>query len=165
MENEKYGRIVQVVEKQEEMLRVGRFLNSDAWDLGQCMVRKIQEKQIALAVAIRRLNGYVIFQYASEKTALSNQNWMLRKFNTVAFTHCSSLKAWAEAEISGYPMQTHGLNEKEYVFFGGGFPIRLRSGELVAVATSSNLTHEQDHQFLVDALSEWLSVENVPSVE
>ena len=163
MDNERIIHIQKIVEKQEEMLRFEHFSNNDAWELGKFLVGKIQEKEIELSVAIRRLNGNIIFQYASEKTTLNNQNWMQRKFNTVTLMNCSSLNAWAQSFISGEHVQTHGLSENEYVFCGGGFPIRLQSGELAAVITVSNLPHEQDHQFLVESLSEWLSVENVPS--
>jgi len=163
MDNERFSHIQKIIEKQEEMLRFEHFSNSDAWDLGKFLVGKIHELQIELAVAIRRLNGNIIFQYASEKTTLNNQNWMQRKFNTVALMNCSSLNAWAQSFISGEHVHTHGLSEKEYVFCGGGFPIRLQSGELVAVITVSNLPHEHDHQFLVESLTEWLSAENVPN--
>ncbi|MBR5288166.1 MAG: hypothetical protein IKU34_06185 [Clostridia bacterium] len=44
------------------------------------------------------------------------------------------------------------------------FPIRLKTGELVAVLVVSNLPHLEDHAFLVDALSEYLSADGVPRV-
>jgi len=50
------------------------------------------------------------------------------------------------------------------VFIGGGFPIRLKTGEMVAVLIASNLPHQMDHQFLVDGLAQYLDLENIPSV-
>ncbi len=165
MEKEKYIQIKEIIDKQERMLRFDHFSNNDAWELGKFLVEKIAQKQIDLAVAIRRLNGNIIFQYATENTNLNNQNWMQRKFNAVHLMNCSSLNAWATSHIMGEQVETHGLSTKDYVFCGGGFPIRLKSAEIVAVVTVSNLPHEQDHQFIVEAISEWLSVENVPYFE
>jgi uncharacterized protein (UPF0303 family) len=163
MDNEKYVHMRKIIEKQEEMLRFARFSHGDAWELGKFLVHKVRERQIELAIAIRKPNGHILFQYASEKTNLNNQNWMQRKFNTVLLMDCSSLLAWVNSFISGEQVHTHGLSEAEYVFCGGGFPIRLKTGELAAVITVSNLPHVEDHQFLVEALSEWLSVEDVPA--
>ncbi|TCL56019.1 uncharacterized protein (UPF0303 family) [Kineothrix alysoides] len=165
MEEGKYIKIKENIEKQEKILRFDHFSNSDAWELGKFFVERIAQKQIDLAVAIRRLNGNIIFQYATENTNLNNQNWMQRKFNTVLLMNCSSLNVWATSYIMEEQVETHGLSTKDYAFCGGGFPIRLKSGEIVAVLTVSNLPHEQDHQFIVEAISEWLAVENVPSFE
>ena len=55
-----------------------------------------------------------------------------------------------------------GLLDTEYVLVGGGFPVRLNTGELVGVITVSNLPHEQDHQFIVECLQEYLGVQDVP---
>ena len=52
----------------------------------------------------------------------------------------------------------------DYALVGGGFPIRLKSGELVAVAVVSAFPHYEDHQFIVDALAEYLGIDDVPSV-
>ena len=56
-------------------------------------------------------------------------------------------------------MAVHGLKDEDYVFCGGGFPIRLKSGEMVGGLLVSNLPHEQNHQFIIDSLQEWLQVE------
>ena len=159
-----YEQIKQTVQKQEDMLRFRHFSNSDAWELGSYIVEKIQNDNIDMSVAIRRPNGNIIFQYATDNTNLNNQNWMQRKFNTVMLMNCSSLKAWAVSFISGEQVTTHGLSEADYVFVGGGFPIRISTGEIVAVLTVSNLPHIKDHGFVVEALSEWLGVDGVPVI-
>ena len=40
---------------------------------------------------------------------------------------------------------------------GGGFPIKLKSGEMVGVILASNLPHEKDHQFIVDGLTDYIN--------
>ena len=68
------------------------------------------------------------------------------------------------AEMTGEGVEECGLSSREYVFCGGGFPIRLKSGELVAVALASGLPDVQDHGFLIDCLAKYLDVE-APVIE
>ena len=159
-----YQQMKDTAEQQEALLRFERFSSDIAWELGKFLAERVREKGIQLAMVIQKLNGHILFQYATEKTSLNNQNWLRRKCNTVALLECSSLKAWANSHISGEKIPDHGLSEKDYVLCGGGFPIRLKTGEMVGVVAVSNLPHVQDHQFVVEALSEWLSVENVPRI-
>ena len=60
-------------------------------------------------------------------------------------------------------LYTSGLDPRKYVFCGGGFPIRLKTGELVAVALVSGLPDVGDHGLIVDCLSKYLGVE-APSI-
>ena len=163
--SENYAQIIEITKKQEELLRFDSFSNRDAWKLGSFLVQRIFDRQIDMAVSIRKLNGNIIFQYATQNTTLSNQQWMQRKFNTVSLTEGSSLRAWATAELKGQTLADQGISSQDYAFCGGGFPIRLKSGELVAVLIVSNLPHKQDHGFVIDSLSEWLGVSDVPVIE
>jgi len=163
--SENYADIIGIAKKQEELLRFDHFSNRDAWNLGSFLVQRVFDRQIDMAISIRKLNGCTIFQYATQNTTLSNQQWMQRKFNTVCLTEGSSLRAWATAALKGQSLSDQGIRSEDYAFCGGGFPIRLKSGELVAVLIVSNLPHKQDHGFIIDSLSEWLGVSGVPVVE
>lgn len=162
---ENYELIVSLAKEQEDMLRFERFTAEDAWALGCLMAARVKEAGIDMALAIRKLNGHILFQYCTQGTALNNQNWMRRKFNTVVLTEGSSLRHWAATEIKGQSMAAQGLDPLEYALCGGGFPIRLKSGELVGVITASNLPHKQDHAFIVSSLAAHLGMENVPQID
>ena len=162
MELNNFKQVSEITRRQEELLRYDQFSARDAWKLGEFMVKRIYDAGIDMSVAIRRVNGYVIFQHCTENTALNNQNWMRRKFNSVITMNRCSLGCWADANLSGEDAQFHGLNSSDYVFCGGGFPIRLKTGEMVAVLTVSNLPHEQDHGFIIESLAEYLHINNVP---
>ena len=150
---------VKICQEQERLLRFHTFTNAQAWELGSAMVGQLRARKLPLCVAVWSLSGYVLFQYAPQGTTLNNQNWMRRKFNTVRLMEKSSLAARAAAELSGEGVEQAGLDPREYVFCGGGFPIRLKSGELVAVALASGLPDTEDHAFLVEALGRYLGVE------
>jgi uncharacterized protein (UPF0303 family) len=87
---------------------------------------------------------------------------MRRKFNSVITMNKCSMRCWADSILSGEDLEAHGLNSTDYVFCGGGFPIRLKSGEMVAVLTVSNLPHEQDHQFIIDGLTAYFQTKDIP---
>ena len=159
-----YQKILTITAEQEKALRFDSFSNRDALALGNFMAERVHALGIELAICIRKVNGNILFQYVTDGTSLNNQNWMNRKFNTVRLMECSSLAAWASASLKGEPEAVHGLDSREFVFCGGGFPIRLKSGEMVGVVTVSNLPHLEDHQFIADALADWFKAEGVPSV-
>ena len=159
-----YVKINDIVSEQEKALLFERFSHKDAWELGQFLVKRIYDNNIEMAVSIRKVSGYILFQHGTEDTNLNNQNWMDRKFNTVKMMERSSFGVWAQACMSCQGIEEHGLSVKEYAFCGGGFPICLKSGEMIGVLIVSNLPHEQDHQFIIDSLQEYLNI-TVPSVE
>ena len=153
---EDFIRLREEVAQQEKELRFDTFNSSAAWDLGCFMVERVRKQGIDLAISIRKLNGNIVFQHVTDATSMDNQLWMGRKFRTVAILEKSSYAAWLQSQISGTGVTGHGLSDSECVFCGGGFPIRLKTGELVGAVIVSNLPHEQDHQFIVDSLREWL---------
>lgn len=159
-----YELVKEITEKQEEMLRFKQFSNKDALELGNFITGRIYEKGISLAIAIRKVNGAILYQHMTEGTNRNNQNWMLRKFHTVSLMERSSLGVWAVSHLMNEPVPVHGLSETEYVFCGGGFPIRLLTGEMAGILTVSNLPHIKDHNFIVQCLSEWLGLTDVPQI-
>lgn len=161
----KYEDLMKLIDKQEEMLRFDKFTNEDGLELGNFLVNEAKASGQVVSVAVRKANGAILFHHLPEGTNCNNQNWMRRKFNTVCLWEHSSLRAFAHEHFSGETVQTHGFSEEEYIFFGGGFPIFLKSGEFVGAVTVSNLPHFKDHQFVVDGIAKWLGVEGVPVAE
>lgn len=164
MQNENYAAIAETAVKQESMLRFDHFTAKDAYDLGTFIAGRVYACGIDMAICIRKLNGHILYQHCTQGTSLSNQNWMQRKFNTVALTEGSSLRAWAVLNMKGQTQQDQGVSALDYAYCGGGFPIRLKTGELIGAVIVSNLPHREDHRFLVDALSDYLNVPDVPFV-
>ena len=156
--------IQELLTAQEELLRFEKFDAEDVWKLGEQMAQSLLKSNTPLVVCLRSTTGFVQFQYAPKGTNLNNQNWMERKFNTVCLMEKSSLSVLVESKIKNEGVVEHGLDPKKYVFGGGAFPIRLKTGEMVGVALSSGLPHLQDHNFLIDSLSKYLGVE-VPALD
>lgn len=162
--SESYAQIASIASEQEALLRFDHFTADDAWSLGVFLVERAKAAGLDMAISIRKLNGHILFQHCTQGTTLSNQKWMNRKFNTVVLTEGASLRAWAALMDRGQTPRDQGVSELDYAYCGGGFPIRLKGGELVGVAIVSNLPHRDDHRFIVDALCEFLHADNVPRV-
>ena len=151
-----YQEAIRILSEQEKILQFDSFTSEDAWKLGNIMVEEIGNQGIDLTVSIRKMNGHIIFAYASEGANLNHQNWTDRKFNMVSYMECSSLLATARAHFLGRSLvEDFGLNYEEYKLCGGGFPIRV-NGCMTHVITVSALAHEKDHAFIVGCLEKFL---------
>ncbi len=149
---------------QEELLIFDQFTNEDAFDLGNLIVKHGKEQNLPIAVSIRLSDGFVVYQHGLAGSHLGNQNWARRKQNTVSMFATSSLLAYLTLAKSGESLEDCGLSKENYVLCGGGFPIRVKNCGIVACATVSGLPHYQDHSFLVECISEYLNISNVPEI-
>ena len=157
-------KLVKVLNQQEDMLKFDTFTNKEAFELGTRMAQKVYDAGQSLAIGIFNVAGMAVYQHVTPGATVNNTLWMRRKFNTVMNRERSSLWFTVTSEMRGKDLAAHVLDTNDYALVGGGFPIRLKTGELVAVAVVSAFPHYEDHQFIVDALAEYLGVDNVPSV-
>ena len=155
MENH-FEEVLRTVKAEEEELRPVRFTSREAWELGCLLAEKIRGEGLPVAAVICALNGKVLFQYAGEGATLNNQNWLRRKCNTAALMERSTLRVWAEMTPAGRSLEELGVPVHDYAMIGGGFPIRLKSGEIAAVAAVSGLAPEEDHKLLTGCLRAFL---------
>ena len=157
-------KLVKVLNQQEDMLKFDTFTNKEAFELGTRMAQKVYDAGQSLAIGIFNVAGMAVYQHVTPGATVNNTLWMQRKFNTVMNRERSSLWFTVTSEMRGKDLAAHVLDTNDYALVGGGFPIRLKTGELVAVAVVSAFPHYEDHQFIVDALAEYLGVDNIPSV-
>ena len=155
-------RHIDILEKQEQMLRFEHFTHKDILDLGLFMVERAQRLNTCVSVAIRTAEGAAVFQHLPDGTGKNNENWMRRKANTVLLMDCSSLRATYNLERYNETLEDHGLSHTDYALCGGGFPARLKDGTLVGAVTVSNLFHIADHEFVTASLREYLNCPECP---
>ena len=157
-------KLVKVLNQQEDMLKFDTFTNKEAFELGTRMAQKVYDAGQSLAIGIFNVAGMAVYQHVTPGATVNNTLWMRRKFNTVMNRERSSLWFTVTSEMRGKDLAAHVLDTNDYALVGGGFPIRLKTGELVAVAVVSAFPHYEDHQFIVDALAEYLGIDDVLSV-
>ena len=155
---------ISIAEKQENLLRFPHFNRKDAWDLGQLMVSRVFQENLALAVSIRLANGFVVFQYAPEGTIANNENWMMRKFNIVRDMETSSLLNALRLRKKNQTLEERGMDPRSYVASGGAFPIHVSGTGITGAVIVSGLPHIEDHDFVVKSLSRFLKIPDVPQV-
>ena len=143
-------KLVKVLNQQEDMLKFDTFTNKEAFELGTRMAQKVYDAGQSLAIGIFNVAGMAVYQHVTPGATVNNTLWMRRKFNTVMNRERSSLWFTVTSEMRGKDLAAHVLDTNDYALVGGGFPIRLKTGE--------------DHQFIVDALAEYLGIDDVPSV-
>ena len=156
-------KLITIAEKQEEILCFDRFSRADAWELGNRIVKRIQESGFAFSVSIRLFNGIIVFQYLPEGTSLNNESWLRKKYNVVREFETSSLLNTLRFAKWEWTFDGRGLNSARYAW-GGGFPIQLRGSAVIGAALASGLPHLQDHEIIVDSIAELRGVEDVPLI-
>ena len=155
---------ISIAEKQESVLRFPHFSRKDAWELGQIMVSRILSENLTASVSIRLSSGFVLFQYAPEGTTPENDDWMTRKFNIVRYMEISSLLNMMRLQQSKRSLEGKGLDPRHYAASGGGFPIHVAGTGVIGAATASGLPHLLDHDLLVDSISRFLKISDVPRI-
>ena len=155
---------ISIAERQESDLCFSSFDRKDAWELGELMASRILQENLVLSVSIRLANGFIIFQYAAEGATFNNGVWMTRKFNTVIDLETSSLLNAMRLAKGKQTLEDKGLDPSNYVFCGGGFPIRVAGSGVIGAVLVSGLPHLADHEFMVESLSRFLKVQNVPRI-
>lgn len=152
-----------IVLEQEEKLKVDSFTRQDAVELGM-MIRKIAAEKYRQDIAVKIImDGITVFSCFDGKTGLKNEWWMSCKYNTFLKTQCSSMLALLERAVGGKEFESWSEQRMSYFLCGGAFPIRTQENEILGCILVSALTHEDDHQLIIDALSEYLKI-SVPEV-
>ncbi|MDR0877055.1 MAG: heme-binding protein [Treponema sp.] len=157
-------RLIGIVEKQEDLLQFPHFDRKDALDLGNLLVKKIQDDKLNISISIRLFSGLVVFQYLSEGATLDNERWLTKKFNTVKEFESSTLLNTLQFIQRKWTFESRGLDPRTYVWGGGGFPVRIEGTGVIGAVIVSGLPHIQDHGTIVDCISDHLEISNVPRV-
>jgi uncharacterized protein (UPF0303 family) len=103
------------------------------------------------------MNSLIIFRYFSEGAVLDSDLWLERKKNTVNLMNMSSLRFMKWLEIRNETLNDRKLNPNDYAAGGGGFPIRINNtGVIGSICVSGLSNHLDDHQLIIDTLTEYL---------
>lgn len=156
--------VMKLLELQEEILQFTHFTNADAWELGNMIVAEAKRRGLSVAVSIRLNSGMTVFQYLFDGKTLTNERWILRKFNTVRETETSSLYLYTKLEKTGRTMADIYMDENEYANSGGGFPIRVEEVGVIGAIIVSGLNHVADHDLIIKCLSKYLHTDEVPRI-
>ena len=143
---------------QERRLQFDSFDASAAWSIG-CRLKALAEQRGGAVVIEVQLHGQPLFFCALPGSAPTNADWVRRKRNTVNLFHRSSYAMGLTLKRDQSTLESKlGGDPRDYAAHGGCFPILLRGGVCIGTVAISGLPQREDHELLVQAISEHLSV-------
>jgi len=89
---------------------------------------------------------------------------MMRKFNLTRDMELSSLLYTMRLLKSKQTLEGKGMNPRYYALSGGGFPIRVSETGMIGVVVVSGLPHLADHDFVVESISRFLKISDIPRI-
>lgn len=149
---------IEKVIRQEELLVFRSFDDSDAWKLGTALRAEAEKYSEGVVIDIRR-GEEVLFFSAMPGTTAANADWARRKRNLVNLIHTSSYLVGLEIKFADAAHKISGLDETNYAWHGGCFPIRVEGCGIVATATISGLPQRDDHKLVTDVIADYLGVD------
>lgn len=136
--------------KLEKELSFEHLSHQDLYVIAERILRRVKEEKLG-RIGIRIVvNGLLIYQYLMDDK--EEDRWLLRKQRTVEDFGHSGYYLWTvQQERHKYDRY---LQDERYAICGGGFPI-LIGGMRGGTFCVSGLSHDRDHQLIVDAFREF----------
>lgn len=142
---------------EEETLRFPSFSQTQALELGTLLYERSLDCPGPVAIEIR-INRMRVFCFYPDGTNENNALWLQAKANTVDMTQKSSLRHWAEIQLSGKTPLERRMPEEKYACCGGGFPLYVKNAGVIGTVCVSGLPHMLDHKLVTDTLREYLGM-------
>ena len=143
--------LIATLERQEQELVFDSFGHADAWRLGTRITAIAQQAGHPVGIDIRR-PGLVLFRAALAGITPDQESWIVRKAAVVLRMEASSALVDARLSAAGVDPAAVGWLGAEYAVTGGAFPIRVRGVGVVAAATASGLSSQEDHDLIVKGI-------------
>ncbi|WLD58600.1 heme-degrading domain-containing protein [Salinispirillum sp. LH 10-3-1] len=139
--------------KQESDLQFTQFDHTTGWALGELLHQRALQKQVALVIEVFAFQQ-VIYRVATAGAQPEQHHWVERKRASVLrFGHSTYFLGQSHAARGKVFEEKDYIDARVYAGHGGGFPLRLRNMGVIGAVTVSGLPQEEDHQWVVDALT------------
>lgn len=148
--------LISVFEQQERELVFDGFDHADAWRLGTRITEIAQAAGHGVGIDIRR-PGLILFRAALPGITPDQEVWIARKAALVLRMETSSALVDARFTAAGIDAAGSGWLGDDYAITGGSFPIRVRGVGVVAAATASGLSSQDDHDLIVEGIRSYLA--------
>jgi len=148
---------IALIKRQEQELVLPRLDEDVAFSIGSSVRNRALAEGLSLVVDICTWDRRLFFA-ATAGTGPDNAEWVRRKINSVRRFQRASYRLVLERGEAPPPPQA-GVDPVDYVFAGGGFPLRVPGAGIIGCLTISGLPGREDHNVGVAALCEHLGVE------
>lgn len=148
--------LITTLEQQERDLVFASFDHTDAWRLGSRITAIARDAGHPVGIDIRR-PGLILFRAALPGITPDQETWIARKAAVVLRMEASSALVDARLSAAAVDPVATGWLDTSYAVTGGSFPIRVRGVGVVAAATASGLSSQDDHDLIVDGIRAYLA--------
>ena len=148
--------LITTLEQQERDLVFASFDHTDAWRLGSRITTIARDAGHPVGIDIRR-PGLILFRAALPGITPDQETWIARKAAVVLRMEASSALVDARLSAAAIDPVATGWLDTGYAVTGGSFPIRVRGVGVVAAATASGLSSQDDHDLIVDGIRAYLA--------
>jgi len=155
-QNDRSADVRAALAAQEEELQLDSFDHADAWRLGTLITEIAIAAGHGVGIDIRR-PGLVLFRSALPGIAPDQQEWLERKAALTLRMETSSAAFAARMAEAGVDPRAIGWLDSGYAVAGGSFPLRVRGTGVVAAATASGLSSQDDHDLVVEGLRAFIA--------
>lgn len=150
--------IAKIIE-QENALAFAAFDEAEAFALGTRLRDRALLDGLPINIDIR-LWDRPLFYAAMPGSRASNADWARRKINSVRHFLKPSYRLFLEQGGADQVIAAHhGLSASDYIFAGGGFPIRVANAGVIGAAAISGLPSREDHNVVAAVLGEHLGID------
>lgn len=140
----------------QERLTFTEFTSDTAWNLGNILYERGKREKKSITISIV-LNGHKLFYYSFAGTNPSNDQWIIRKENTVNYFFKSSYEIALLMELKKDNLTNrYGLPAASYAMAGGSVPIIIKNTGIVGTITVSGMSQDEDHYFVMDSIEFYL---------
>jgi uncharacterized protein (UPF0303 family) len=151
--------IARIIE-QESALIFESFDEATAFAIGSRIRERALEEKLPIVVDIQ-LWDRPLFYCALPGSTVNNTEWARRKRNVVRTFHRSTYRMVLEQGREDRTFKPgHGLDIRDYVLAGGGFPISVKSAGVIGAICVSGLPEREDHGLVVATLCEHLGIDS-----
>lgn len=154
---------IERIEEETRKLQLAKFSQEDALALGLLIIELATERELPVAVDIRR-GSHILFHVSLPGATPDNDVWVERKSRTADRFGIPSLLVGLRGRRGGGRMEDNAwFDQSAYAAHGGAFPIYVRGTGPVAVATVSGLPQVADHELVVEALTKFTRRKKKPA--
>lgn len=148
------------MQEQEAAIVFARFDEEEAFRLGLTLRERALRDGLPIVIDVRTFDRALFFS-ALAGSVDANADWVRRKVNVVRRFAKSSYRVALEQETADslFPPR-HGLDPRDFVLAGGGFPIRVASAGMIGCVTVSGLPQREDHTMVVEGLCAHLGLDH-----
>jgi uncharacterized protein (UPF0303 family) len=146
--------------QEEQEIQFDKFNENIAWKIGCLLVEHSVREGLPVTIDITR-GEHQLFHASLKGTSSDNDEWIKRKVRLVyRFGHSSYYMGQLLKSKGKSIEEAYLIPESLYAPHGGCFPVIVKDIGMIGTITVSGLAQEEDHKLVVQAMRDFLELEN-----